>query len=127
MKCLNLLQIKGAHLTGSFKLLSKELLWICWHECPLKYFPSDFTLDNLAVLDMQYSKLKELWKGKKVRNILQSLKFLQYVIYIYMLRLIMINFHYFSLYYNRFSTSLKSLISVILSTLLKHQTCTVQV
>ncbi|KAL3565042.1 hypothetical protein D5086_033088, partial [Populus alba] len=66
MKCLNLLQINGVHLTGSFKLLSKELMWICWHECPLKGFPSDFTLDNLAVLDMQYSNLKELWKGKKI-------------------------------------------------------------
>jgi hypothetical protein len=85
MKFLNLLQINGVHLTGSFKLLSKELMWICWHECPLKYFPSDFTGDYLAVLDMQYSNLKELWNGKKVRNMLQSLIFLQYVIYIYML------------------------------------------
>ncbi|KAL9381685.1 hypothetical protein Peur_024720 [Populus x canadensis] len=73
MKCLNLLQINGVHLTGSFKLLSKELMWICWHECPLKYFPSDFTLDNLAVLDMQYSNLKELWKGKKILNRLKIL------------------------------------------------------
>ncbi|KAJ6951314.1 disease resistance protein RUN1-like [Populus alba x Populus x berolinensis] len=65
MKFLNLLQINGVHVTGSFELLSKELMWICWHECPLKYFPSGFTLDNLAVLDMQYSNLIELWKGKK--------------------------------------------------------------
>jgi len=65
----------------------------------MKYFPSDFTVDNLVVLDMQYSNLKELWKKKKVRNMLQSSKFLQYVIYIYMLRLLMINFHYFALYY----------------------------
>eukprot|EP00258_Populus_trichocarpa_P031688 XP_024447707.1 TMV resistance protein N isoform X2 [Populus trichocarpa] len=65
MKRLNLLQINGVHLTGSFKLLSKELMWICWHRCPLKDFPSDFTADYLAVLDMQYSNLKELWKGKK--------------------------------------------------------------
>ncbi|KAI5554493.1 hypothetical protein BDE02_19G017600 [Populus trichocarpa] len=84
MKFLNLLQINGVHLIGSFKLLSKELMWICWHECPLKYFPSNFTLDNLVVLDMQHSNLKELWKEKKVRNMLQSPKFLQYVIYIYM-------------------------------------------
>ncbi|XP_011013099.1 PREDICTED: TMV resistance protein N-like isoform X2 [Populus euphratica] len=73
MKCLNLLQINGAHLTGSFELLSKELMWICWHECPLKYFPSDFTLDNLVVLDMQYSNLKELWKGKKILSRLKTL------------------------------------------------------
>ncbi|KAL9381682.1 hypothetical protein Peur_024717 [Populus x canadensis] len=73
MKCLNLLQINGAHLTGSFKLLSKELMWICWLQCPLKYFPSDFTLDNLAVLDMQYSNLKELWKEKKILNRLKIL------------------------------------------------------
>jgi len=82
MKFLNLLRINGVHLTGSFKLLSKELMWICWHGCPLKDFPSDFTGDYLAVLDMQYSNLKELWKEKKVRNMLQSPKFLQYVIYI---------------------------------------------
>ncbi|XP_073262931.1 TMV resistance protein N-like [Populus alba] len=73
MKCLNLLQINGVHLTGSFKLLSKELMWICWHECLLKYVPSDFTLDNLAVLDMQYSNLKELWKGKKILDKLKIL------------------------------------------------------
>ncbi|KAI9215633.1 hypothetical protein POPTR_T002200v4 [Populus trichocarpa] len=73
MKCLNLLKINGAHLTGSFKLLSKELMWICWHEFPLKYFPSYFTLDNLAVLDMPYSNLKELWKGKKILDKLKIL------------------------------------------------------
>ncbi|KAI9376897.1 hypothetical protein POPTR_019G021681v4 [Populus trichocarpa] len=68
MKRLNLLQINGVHLTGSFKLLSRELMLICWLQCPLVYFPSDFTIDNLAVLDMQYSNLKELWKGKKILN-----------------------------------------------------------
>ncbi|XP_011011693.1 PREDICTED: TMV resistance protein N-like, partial [Populus euphratica] len=73
MKSLNLLQINGAHLTGSFKFLSKELMWICWLECPLKYFPSDFTLDSLAVIDMQYSNLKELWYGKKILNRLKIL------------------------------------------------------
>ncbi|XP_061944118.1 disease resistance protein RPV1-like isoform X3 [Populus nigra] len=73
MKFLNLLQINGVYLTGSFELLSKELMWICWHECPLKYFPSDFTGDYLVVLDMQYSNLKELWKGKKILDKLKIL------------------------------------------------------
>ncbi|XP_011013489.1 PREDICTED: TMV resistance protein N-like isoform X3 [Populus euphratica] len=73
MKFLNLLQINGVHLTGSFELLSKELMWLCWHECRLKYFPSDFALDNLAVLDMQCCDLKELWEGKKILNKLKIL------------------------------------------------------
>ncbi|KAJ6854510.1 disease resistance protein RUN1-like [Populus alba x Populus x berolinensis] len=73
MKHLNLLQINEVHLTGSFKHLSKVLIWICWHKCPLKCFPSDFTLDNLVVLDIQYSTLKELWKGEKILNKLKIL------------------------------------------------------
>ena len=74
MRFLKLLQINGVHLSGPFKLLSEELIWICWLECPLKSFPSDLMLDNLVVLEMQYSNIKELWKEKKVRNILQTSK-----------------------------------------------------
>ena len=74
MRFLKLLQINGVHLSGPFKLLSEELIWICWLECPLKSFPSDLMLDKLVVLEMQYSNIKELWKEKKVRNILQSSK-----------------------------------------------------
>uniref|UniRef100_A0A6N2KSB5 TIR domain-containing protein n=1 Tax=Salix viminalis TaxID=40686 RepID=A0A6N2KSB5_SALVM len=48
MRCLKLLQINGVHLSGPFKLLSEELIWICWLECPLKSFPSDLMLDNLV-------------------------------------------------------------------------------
>ena len=74
MRCLKLLQVNGACLSGPFKLLSEELIWICWLECPLKSIPSDLMLDNLVVLDMQYSNIKELWKEKKVRKILQFFK-----------------------------------------------------
>ncbi|KAL9381643.1 hypothetical protein Peur_024678 [Populus x canadensis] len=73
MRCLKLLQINGVHLTGPFTLLSEELIWICWLECPLKYFPSNLTLDNLVVLDMQYSNIKELWNQKKILNKLRIL------------------------------------------------------
>ncbi|KAG5225637.1 TMV resistance protein [Salix suchowensis] len=69
MRCLKLLQINGVHLSGPFKLLSKELIWICWLECPLKSLPSDLMLDNLVVLEMQYSNIKELWKDKKELNL----------------------------------------------------------
>jgi hypothetical protein len=74
MRCLKLLQINGARLSGPFKLLFEELIWICWLECPLKSIPSDLMLDNLVVIDMQYSNIKELWKEKKVRKILQYSK-----------------------------------------------------
>uniref|UniRef100_A0A6N2KYG0 TIR domain-containing protein n=1 Tax=Salix viminalis TaxID=40686 RepID=A0A6N2KYG0_SALVM len=73
MRCLKLLQINGVHLSGPFKLLSKELIWICWLECPLKSLPSDLMLDNLVVLEMQYSNIKELWKDKKILNKLKIL------------------------------------------------------
>jgi len=74
MRFLKLLQINGVHLTGPFKLLSEELIWICWLECPLKSFPSDLMLDNLVVLDMQYSNIKELWKEKFVLNTIYIFK-----------------------------------------------------
>uniref|UniRef100_A0A6N2LTI3 TIR domain-containing protein n=1 Tax=Salix viminalis TaxID=40686 RepID=A0A6N2LTI3_SALVM len=68
MRFLKLLQINGVHLSGPFKLLSEELIWICWLECPLKSFPSDLMVYNLVVLEMQSSNIKELWKEQKCRN-----------------------------------------------------------
>uniref|UniRef100_A0A6N2M609 Uncharacterized protein n=1 Tax=Salix viminalis TaxID=40686 RepID=A0A6N2M609_SALVM len=73
MRCLKLLQINGVHLSGPFKLLSEELIWICWLECPLKSFPSDLCAGQLVVLEMQYSNIKELWKEKKILNKLKIL------------------------------------------------------
>uniref|UniRef100_A0A6N2LVF1 TIR domain-containing protein n=1 Tax=Salix viminalis TaxID=40686 RepID=A0A6N2LVF1_SALVM len=73
MRCLKLLQINGVHLSGPFKLLSEDLIWICWLKCPLKSFPSDLMLDKLVVLEMQYSNIKELWKEKKILNKLKIL------------------------------------------------------
>uniref|UniRef100_A0A6N2LLQ0 TIR domain-containing protein n=1 Tax=Salix viminalis TaxID=40686 RepID=A0A6N2LLQ0_SALVM len=73
MRFLKLLQINGVHLSRPFKLLSEELIWICWLECPLKSFPSDLMVDNVVVLEMQYSNIKELWKEKKILNKLKIL------------------------------------------------------
>ncbi|XP_034907423.2 protein SUPPRESSOR OF npr1-1, CONSTITUTIVE 1-like [Populus alba] len=68
MKFLKLLQINGADLTRSFKRLLKVLTWICWLECPLRFLPSDFSLDYVVVIDMKYSNIRELWKEKKILN-----------------------------------------------------------
>ncbi|KAF5446708.1 hypothetical protein F2P56_032312 [Juglans regia] len=77
MKNLRLLQIKGVKnlkLEGCAEHLSKELRWICWHSCPLRFLPPRLHLENLVVLDMQYSKIKQVWKLEN--NILSKLKVL---------------------------------------------------
>nr|XP_034928415.1 LOW QUALITY PROTEIN: disease resistance protein RPV1-like [Populus alba] len=71
MKFLKLLQINGVDLTGSFERLSKVLTWICWLECPLRFLPSDISLDYVVVIDMKYSNIRELWKEKKILNTLK--------------------------------------------------------
>uniref|UniRef100_A0A6N2M9C6 NB-ARC domain-containing protein n=1 Tax=Salix viminalis TaxID=40686 RepID=A0A6N2M9C6_SALVM len=68
MRRLQLLQITGAHLAGSYSLLPRELIWLCWLECPLKSLPSDFHLSELVILDMQKSKVRKLWKWTKILN-----------------------------------------------------------
>ncbi|XP_042948554.1 disease resistance protein RPV1-like isoform X2 [Carya illinoinensis] len=73
MQNLRLLQINAVHLTGSFEYLSKELRWLCWHVCPLKFLPKNFHLENLVVLEMRYNNLTQIWEGNRILN---SLKFL---------------------------------------------------
>uniref|UniRef100_A0A6N2KBR4 TIR domain-containing protein n=1 Tax=Salix viminalis TaxID=40686 RepID=A0A6N2KBR4_SALVM len=73
---LKLLQITGAHLTGSYSLLPRRVICACCAECPLKSLPSDFHLSELVILDMQGSKVRKLWKGTKFLCII-LLPFLQ--------------------------------------------------
>jgi hypothetical protein len=64
MKNWRLLQMNVVHLTGSFEHLSKELRWLAWHNCPLEFLPQNFHLENLVILDMQHSNIKQVWKNK---------------------------------------------------------------
>uniref|UniRef100_A0A5B7BGI6 Putative ATP binding protein n=1 Tax=Davidia involucrata TaxID=16924 RepID=A0A5B7BGI6_DAVIN len=73
MHKLRLLQINYVHLTGSYEHLSDELRWLCWHNCPLKYLPSNFHLEKLVVLDMQNSNVKEVWQDIKLMICLKVL------------------------------------------------------
>ncbi|XP_062171135.1 disease resistance protein RUN1-like [Alnus glutinosa] len=66
MKNLRLLQINAVQLTGSYEHLSKELRWLFWHKCPLEFLPQNFHLENLVILDMQYTNLKQIWKKNKI-------------------------------------------------------------
>jgi hypothetical protein len=66
MKNLRLLQINGANLTRCNRHLFEGLRWLCWHRCPSKFLPSNFHLENLVILDMQDSNVKEVCKKIKV-------------------------------------------------------------
>ncbi|XP_028110392.1 TMV resistance protein N-like [Camellia sinensis] len=73
MPKLRLLQINHVQLSGNFEHLFEELRWLCWHNCPLEYLPSNFHPEKLHVLDMQFSRFKTLRiDGKHFK----SLKFL---------------------------------------------------
>ncbi|XP_042478972.1 disease resistance protein RPV1-like isoform X2 [Macadamia integrifolia] len=73
MQRLRLLQINHVHLTGNYQHFSKELRWLCWYGFPLISIPSNFHLENLVILDLQYSNIKYLWKGIKLLKKLKVL------------------------------------------------------
>ncbi|XP_028101621.1 TMV resistance protein N-like [Camellia sinensis] len=65
MPKLRLLRINHVHLCGNFEHLFEELRWLYWHYCPSEYLPSNFHLEKLVILDMQFSKFKTLWTDGK--------------------------------------------------------------
>ncbi|CAL2279996.1 unnamed protein product [Prunus armeniaca] len=73
MRKLRLLQLSHVRLIGRYKVFPTKLRWLCWNEFPFDYLPSDLTLESLVVLEMCYSNLRQVWKGKKY---LPSLKIL---------------------------------------------------
>ncbi|KAI8556038.1 hypothetical protein RHMOL_Rhmol05G0221900 [Rhododendron molle] len=69
MNKLKLLQLNRVHISGPYKKFPKGLRWLCWREFPLKSIPGDFPLESLVALDMQYSRLKNVWDGTKADGI----------------------------------------------------------
>ncbi|CAL8997803.1 unnamed protein product, partial [Prunus brigantina] len=59
---LRLLKLNYVQLTGSYKHLSKELRFLCWHGFPLEVIPKDFYQKSLVAIDMSYSKLIRVWE-----------------------------------------------------------------
>ena len=66
MNRLRVLQLNYMGLSGSFHCPSKSLRWLQWYGFPLRSLPSDLYMENLVVIDMPHSRLKEIWKGTKV-------------------------------------------------------------
>ncbi|CAN6564218.1 unnamed protein product [Malus baccata var. baccata] len=74
MKKLRLLQLHEVELNGQYKHLPKELIWLRWRGCPLKSIPDDFfNQDKLVGLEMQWSKLVQVWEGSKSLHNLKTL------------------------------------------------------
>lgn len=66
MHQLKFLQLNCVELRGSYRVFPKKLRWLCWHGFHLEYIPNDLSLKSLICLDMQYSSLRQVWKGSKV-------------------------------------------------------------
>jgi hypothetical protein len=72
---------KGSPNEGSLSLprglefLPNELRYLRWEYYPLESLPSKFSTENLVTLSLPYSRLKKLWHGVKVSNII-SLKYI---------------------------------------------------
>ncbi|XP_015950412.2 disease resistance protein RPV1-like [Arachis duranensis] len=65
MKRLRLLQLAGVQLDGNFEDLPKHLRWLQWHECNLKYIPSNSDQASLVAIELEFSNLKFVWKEAK--------------------------------------------------------------
>ncbi|XP_048447804.1 disease resistance protein RPV1-like [Pyrus x bretschneideri] len=70
---LQLLHLRRVRLEGCYTNFPTGLRWLCWLEFPLDSIPIDFPLECLIVLEMQYSSMREVYKGTKS---LPSLKIL---------------------------------------------------
>ncbi|XP_070680737.1 disease resistance protein RPV1-like isoform X1 [Malus domestica] len=73
MRKLQLLHLSHVRLDGCYADFPTGLRWLCWLQFPLDSTPIGFPLGCLIVLEMQYSSLRQVWKGTKS---LPSLKIL---------------------------------------------------
>ena len=53
-------------ISGRLEYLSSELRLFCWHGFPFPELPLTFYPENLVILDLSYSYIKEIWSGTKV-------------------------------------------------------------
>ncbi|KAH9727001.1 ADP-ribosyl cyclase/cyclic ADP-ribose hydrolase [Citrus sinensis] len=54
------------HLNRGLEYLPDELRYFHWHEYPLKTLPFDFDPENLIELSLPYSKVEQIWEGKRL-------------------------------------------------------------
>ncbi|GJX21721.1 TMV resistance protein N-like protein [Tanacetum coccineum] len=59
------LETKVNAISGRLEYLSSELRLFCWHGFPFPELPLTFYPENLVILDLSYSYIKEIWSGTK--------------------------------------------------------------
>ncbi|GJR15877.1 NB-ARC domains-containing protein [Tanacetum coccineum] len=60
--------------SGNLYYLSNELSLFYWYGCPFKLLPSDFYPENIVVIDLSYSSIKQLWTTPKCLRRLKIMK-----------------------------------------------------
>ncbi|KAL5776194.1 hypothetical protein ACOSP7_009120 [Xanthoceras sorbifolium] len=58
-------QCSSVYLPHGLNYLPDELRYLRWDGYPLEVLPSNLSLEYLVELDLSYSKIKQLWEGRK--------------------------------------------------------------
>ncbi|KAM7473452.1 hypothetical protein LguiB_020695 [Lonicera macranthoides] len=74
MAKLRLLEIHYTRIPKGPDYLPNELRWIDWVEYPSNYLPSTFEANILVGLRLRWSRLRQLWDGRKTKK-LKNLKY----------------------------------------------------
>ncbi|GJU08560.1 NB-ARC domains-containing protein [Tanacetum coccineum] len=77
MKNLRILKLSKddvVNFSGRLDFLSNKLRLLYWHGCPFKLLPSDFYPENIVVIILSYSHIKQLWTTPKCLRRLKRMK-----------------------------------------------------
>lgn len=56
----------GVQLSDGLDYLPKKLRYFHWHKYQLRRMPSNFKSKNLIELNLPFSRVTQIWEGKKV-------------------------------------------------------------
>lgn len=66
---------EGFYLPQGLESLPNELRYLRWAHFPLESLPSNFSGENLVLIDLQYSRVRELWHEDKVKGYASAFSF----------------------------------------------------
>nr|GLL42406.1 TMV resistance protein N-like [Ipomoea trifida] len=72
MKNLRFLKFQNANASHGPNSLPHDLRWLDWHGYPSKSLPGSFKGERLVSLNMQYSRVIQLWKGLQLEMLILS-------------------------------------------------------